>query len=225
MSWMSKVSNYTCPQNLILYMATVYGDVRHEVFVEQIPVFIFRKQAALFNISGTPFHYNMGLRLLDKLGALYTHPCLQLRPRSTMQEVLRVGTRYYVRGSHREVQEGGSFGCWFLAQSGSGAFVNTSNLLRTTRNTVFANNRSLFPGLTLQHVQRDALSWCNIAKKLSVSGFIFGREIVLCDCGPKTSLSCISGLKYGWDADADCNCIASNQYLQCAQNKLSKRLI
>lgn len=208
-----------CPQNLILYMATVYGSVRRELFVQETPLFIFKKQAASFNISGIPFHYNLGLKVLDNIGALYTHPCLQLRPRSSVREVLRVGSRYYVRGSRREVKEGGSFGCWFLVQGGSGVFLNTSDLLHADRMEIWMRWRSFFPRLTSLQVRRDDLSWCDVAEQLNVSGFVFGREVVRCNCGLKTSSSCVpSDLKYGWNADKDCDCTASTRYLKCNIN-------
>ena len=208
-----------CPKNLVLYLATIYGSTRQDILVQEGSLFIFRKQAALFNISGTPFHYNLGLKVLDNVGALYTHPCFQLRPSSPMREVLRVGSRYYVRGSHMEVREGGLFGCWFLEQGGSGAFVDTSDLLHGDRMEVWARWRSLFsnPNLTSHQVKRDKLSWCVVANKINVSGFVFGREIVRCDCA-MTSSSCVPGLKYGWDADKTCDCSASTQYLRCASS-------
>jgi hypothetical protein len=44
---------------------------------------------------------------------------------------------------------------------------------------------------------------------------VFGREIVKCNCGPRFSTSCVTGLRKGWGGSELCNCSASQEYLRC----------
>jgi len=211
----SRAPSLQCPLGLLLYLASVYKSYRSNVYFEQLPIYIYRKVAARYNISGSRFHYNLGLRHFDKIGALYNHSCLLRRKSSAMTEVLRLGSRYYKRGTRVEIQEGGAFGCWFLVQPGSGLFVNTTDMLRTDRLSLFHDHGHLFAGLTKSLVMSDKVLWCDIARYINVTGFIFDKEIVQCSCKEKTSLSCVPGVRYGWDAAYECNCSRSKAHLEC----------
>lgn len=203
-----------CSKQLLLYLATIYGSYRDNVVLQEKTIFMYKSKAKMFNLTGKNFHFNLGLRQLDHLGITNTYSCITRRS-SPMQEVLRVGTKYYVRGRGREIKEGGDVGCWFLKHAGSGIFLNVSGMMNTSRKEVWTQHKELFNNLTLREVSSD-LMWCRVASKLNVQGFIFGHEIVKCNCGPKFSTSCVQGLKKGWSGSKDCNCNASKEYLSCA---------
>ena len=100
-----------CSKQLLLYLATIYGSYRDNVVLQEKTIFMYKSKAKMFNLTGKNFHFNLGLRQLDHLGITNTYSCITRRS-SPMQEVLRVGTKYYVRGRGREIQEGG--GRWVL---------------------------------------------------------------------------------------------------------------
>ncbi len=206
-----------CPENILLYLLGVYGEYRRDVFVQNNSVYVFRKEASKYGLNVSRFHYNYGLEVLDREGGLMSHPCFQVRSESPMAEVLRIGTRYYKRGSKREVREGGDFGCWFLNQGGTGVFLNTTGMIHTSRVALWHATHPDSPEKALRDAVFDRVYWCKVARSLRVTGFVFDKEIVHCDCGPSTSSSCVPvGLKTGWDASLACNCTASEKVLRCA---------
>ena len=207
-----------CSPNVLAYLADVYGSHRpNPVGLRHDTIFVHSDLGTLHNVSRTaPFHHNLGLSPIDRSGWLLRDRCLAveattMRHNRAFVEVLRIGTADYVRGRGVAVHEGGAYGCWFLHQPGSGAFLDVRGLLGAAREDLPTN-------VSTRAARRDQLDWCDVAARMRVRGFRFGREMVVCGGGcpaHRFNGSCVRGLRAGWHAERECDCSKSSVVLRC----------
>ena len=208
-----------CSPNVLSYLADVYGSHRpNPLGLRHDTIFVHADLGRRHNVSQTaPFYYNYGLSTVKRYGWMLHDACLVAATASAASaasafvEVLRIGTASYLRGGGVAVHEGGAYGCWFLQQPGTGAFLDTRGLLSAVRETLPTN-------VTPRAARLDQLDWCAVAARMSVRGFRFGRELVVCGGGcpaHRFNGSCVRGLRTGWRAERECDCSGSSVVLRC----------